>query len=284
MKTLLGYAYKDSGMYSKPNMAGYYMGDKQSVPGMQTGGQAMIARAQQMRDDEQAFRKAERQEAKRQRKKSGWGKFGSLAGGLIGAALAPVTGGLSLGLASGLGSYAGGRLGGMAGGKAKSADKLREGTVFRQDRFGDIAKAGRAFDKQQKDKAFWSAVSTGLTAGLKPGSMYGKVRDASMGRGVAGWADPAGQMAFWKSNTPSLGSLGLSSAPSLGGSKPSIAGYDPSSLFGGSTKNAFALSTPSINAPSYIPSYAGTAAPTLANAPEPSIWDNSWESWAMGQK
>ena len=281
MKTLLGYAYKDSGMYSKPNMAGYYMGDKQSVPGMQTGGQAMIARAQQMRDDEQAFRKAERQEAKRQRKKSGWGKFGGLLGGLAGAALSPFTGGASLALASGAGSWLGSTLGGRAGGKAKSGGK---GTVFLQDRFGDIAKAGKAFDKQQKQQALTSAITTGLTAGFSPTSMYGRVNQASMGRGVAGWADPAGQMAFWKSNTPNLGSLGLSSAPSLGGSKPSIAGYDPSSLFGGSTKDAFALSTPSINAPSYIPSYAGTAAPTLANVPEPSYYDDSWESWAMGQR
>jgi len=283
MKTLLGYAYKDSGMYSKPNMTGYYMGDEQSVPGMQTGGQAMIARAQQMRDDEQAIRKAERQEAKRQRKKSGWGKFGGLLGGLAGAALSPFTGGLSLGLASGLGSYAGSRLGGRAGGKAKSADKLRAGTVFRQDQFGDIAKAGSAFDKQQKNQALTSAITTGLTAGFSPTSMYGRVNQASMGRGVAGWGNKL-LTDYYKANTPNMASLSLSALPTLGGSKPSIAGYDPSSLFGGSTKDAFALSTPSINAPSYMPSYAGTAAPTLANAPEPSIWDNSWESWAMGQK
>ena len=186
MKTLLGYAYKDSGMYSKPNMAGYYMGDKQSVPGMQTGGQAMIARAQQMRDDEQAFRKAERQEAKRQRKKSGWGKFGGLLGGLAGAALSPFTGGASLALASGAGSWLGSTLGGRAGGKVKSGGK---GTVFLQDRFGDIAKAGKAFDKQQKQQALTSAITTGLTAGFNPGSMYGRVNQASMGRGVAGFGD-----------------------------------------------------------------------------------------------
>jgi len=186
MKTLLGYAYKDSGMYSKPNMTGYYMGDKQSTPGMQTGGQAMIRRSQQMFDDEQAFRKAERQEGKRQRKKSGWGKFGSLAGGLIGAALAPVTGGASLALASGLGSYAGSRLGGLAGGKPKSGGK---GTMFFQDKFGDLAEAGRAFDKQEKDQALTSALMTGLTAGFNPASMYGKVAGQSAQRGVAGWGD-----------------------------------------------------------------------------------------------
>tara|TARA_R100000234_G_scaffold19999_1_gene11215 strand:+ start:4206 stop:5042 length:837 start_codon:yes stop_codon:yes gene_type:complete len=278
MKTLLGYAYKDSGIYSKPNMAGYYMGDKQSVPGMQTGGQAMIARAQQMRDDEQAFRKAERQEAKRQRKKSGWGKFGGLLGGLAGAALSPFTGGASLALASGAGSWLGSTLGGRAGGKVKSGGK---GTVFLQDRFGDIAKAGKAFDKQQKQQALKSAITTGLTAGFSPGSMYGKVRDASMGRGVAGWGNKL-LTDYYKANTPNMASLSLSALPTLGGSKPSIAGYDPSSLFGGSTKDAFALSTPSINAPSYMPSYAGTAAPTLANAPTPSTLDDSW--WAMGQK
>ena len=186
MKTLLGYAYKESGRYSKPNMSGYYMGNKQSTPGMQTGGQAMIRRSQQMVDDRQAVKEAERREAKRQRKKSGWGKFGSLAGGLIGAALAPATGGASLALASGLGSYAGGRLGGMAGGKTKSGGK---GTMFFQDEFGDIAKAGRAFDKQQKQQALTSAITTGLTAGYNPTSMYGKVAGQSSQRGVAGWGD-----------------------------------------------------------------------------------------------
>ena len=55
MKTLLGYAYKDSGMYSKPNMTGYYMGDKQSTPGMKTGGQAKIARAEQYTGDQSAL-------------------------------------------------------------------------------------------------------------------------------------------------------------------------------------------------------------------------------------
>jgi hypothetical protein len=215
MKTLLGYAYKDNGMYSKPNMTGYYMGDKQSTLGMQTGGQARIARAQQIQDDEQAFGKAERQEGKRQRKKSGWGKSLGLLGGLAGAALSPFTGGLSLGLASGAGSWLGSTLGGRAGGKARSADALREGTVFGQDKFRNLAKAGSAFDKQQKDQALMSAVTTGLTAGFSPGSMYGKVREASTGRGVAGWGNKL-LTDYYKANTPNMASLGLSSLPSLG--------------------------------------------------------------------
>jgi len=215
MKTLLGYAYKDSGMYSKPNMTGYYMGNDQSMSGMQTGGQAMIKRAKQYRGDEQAFREAERSEGKRQRKKSGWSKFGGLLGGLTGAALSPFTGGLSLGLASGAGSWLGSTLGGRAGGKARSAADTGKGTVFRQDQFGDLAKAGSAFDKQQKEQALMSAAMTGLTAGFSPGSMYGKVREASTGRGVAGWGNKL-LTDYYKANTPNMASLGLSSLPTLG--------------------------------------------------------------------
>jgi len=256
MKTLLGYAYKDSVMYSKPNMTGYYMGDKQFTPGMQTGGQARIARAKQYRGDEQAFREAERSEGKRQRKKSGWGKFGSLAGGLIGAALAPVTGGASLALAAGLGSYAGGRLGGRAGGKPRSGGK---GTVFLQDQFGDIAKAGRAFDKQQKDQALTSALMTGLTAGFNPASMYGKVAGQSAQRGVAGWgtrlaasqaAPTAGMTSLASLATPSL-TGGLQAAPSFNAPKLFSSG------FGTPTSSTFALSAPSM--PSLQPSYANLA-------------------------
>jgi len=276
MKTLLGYAYKDSGMYSKPNMTGYYMGDKQSTQELKTGGQAMIARARQTRADQDAFGRAERREAKRQKKSGFWGKLGGTLGGLAGAALAPVTGGLSLGLATGLGTYLGSSLGGSAGGKGQSSEALRKGTVFGQDKFRNIAKASKAFDKQQGQQALTSALTSGLTAGFNPGSMYGKVAGQSAQRGVAGWgtrlaasqaAPTAGMTSLASLATPSL-TGGLQTAPSF--NAPQLF----SSGFGTPTSNTFALSAPSM--PSLQSGYTNLAQ-------EPSIWDDSWETWASNR-
>ena len=166
---------------SGPNMTGFDMGKTSSLMEMmQTGGPttrggAALARALQMRSDQDRLDEIQRAEAKRQKRGGLFGSIGGLAGGLLGAALAPVTGGASLALAAGLGTALGKRAGeGLGAGKSRSVD--RTGTVFGQQSFRDVEQASRDYTRGMGERALLSGLQAAATAGLSPGGgMYGKV-------------------------------------------------------------------------------------------------------------
>ena len=166
---------------SGPNMTGFDMGKTSSLMEMmQTGGPttrggAALARALQMRSDQDRLDEIQRAEAERQKRGGLFGSIGGLAGGLLGAALAPVTGGASLALAAGLGTALGKRAGeGLGAGKSRSVD--RTGTVFGQQSFRDVEQASRDYTRGMGERALLSGLQAAVTAGLAPGGgVYGKV-------------------------------------------------------------------------------------------------------------
>jgi hypothetical protein len=171
---------------SGPNMTGFDMGKTSSLMEMmQTGGQttrggAALARALQMRSDQERLEEAQRAEAKRQKRGGLFGSIGGIAGGLLGSAalgaLGVATGGLGLPLAAGLGTALGKRAGeGLGAGKSRSVD--RTGTVFGQQAFRDVEQASRDYTRGMGERALVSGLQAGLMAGLTPGGgIYGKAK------------------------------------------------------------------------------------------------------------
>lgn len=167
---------------SGPNMTGYYLGNKTNLLSMmQEGGMAprllgdvTLARALQRRSDSEKLEDYQRKEAERQKRGRLFGGIGGLAGGLLGAALAPATGGASLALLSGLGTALGKGVGTKLGaGDATDVDTT--GTVYGQELFRDVERAGEEFDSKILEDALVSGAKAGLTAGFSPsGSIYGK--------------------------------------------------------------------------------------------------------------
>ena len=217
MKTLLGYAYKDSGMYSKPNMTGYYMGDKQSTPGMKTGGQAKIARAKQYTGDYGALGGTEIAEGKRQRKLGGYKGFGRTVGGVLGSAFgAPGTA---------LGTYFGGKAGEWLSGAGEAPSKPPKGTVFMQPQFERISEAGKAFDEQGRQQDLVSALTAGASAYFNPASFYSRIHDASKSR----FSQLAGQAAAEK--YPAMKNAFSLASPSLTGGLQAAPSFNAPQLF-----------------------------------------------------
>tara|TARA_R100000700_G_C3178827_1_gene154848 strand:- start:2496 stop:4073 length:1578 start_codon:yes stop_codon:yes gene_type:complete len=149
---------------------------------MQTGGRVSrgktaVRRAKQRRYDKSQIAKTQRREAKRQKRGGLLGSIGGLAGGLLGSALVATTGPLGLALAAGLGT-AGGSLLGQKLGYGKGKTKLdRKGTVYAQDAFSDVSRAGSDYRSGMGERALKSGIKAGLMAGVSGlgKGLYGKV-------------------------------------------------------------------------------------------------------------
>ena len=228
MKTLLGYTFEDGTKSSGPNYNGYYMGQDNSLMGMQTGGMARLAQARQQRKDDDLFSARERAEAKRQGKSSFFGGIGRSLGSLAGSVFGPA--------GTAAGSYLGAKIGrGLSGaGKGISEKEATRGTVYKQDRFKDISKASKAFDKQQRTKDLISAGTAGVTAGVGDGGFYGSINRA---------ANPVPfSPTFGQAAASSIGTLGMTPAISM----------PPVNLY----RNAgFSMTTPTFNG--YTPPFGG---------------------------
>ena len=162
---------------STGNNTGYYMGEQSNLMGMmQTGGNVnpLIARALQMRSDQDRLDSLAKDEGKRQKRSGLFGSIGSFGGGLLGAALAPFTGGVSIPIMAGIGSALGKGAGEYLGaGKATEVDT--EGTVFGQKSFRDIEDASSDYNEGMLERAGVAGLKTGITAGITPGGgIYGK--------------------------------------------------------------------------------------------------------------
>ena len=167
---------------SGPNMTGFDMGKTSSLMEMmQTGGQttrggALLARALQMRSDQDRLDEIRREEAERQKKGGLFGSVASFAGGLLGGAIGgPAGAAIGAGLGKGLGERVG-------AGKARDYDA--SGTVFSQQSFRDVDEASEEFNEGMLGRSLLSGAVAGATAGLTPGGgIYGQYNPlTSVGR------------------------------------------------------------------------------------------------------
>ena len=191
-------------VFSGPNMIGFDMGKTSSLMEMmQTGGPttrggAALARALQMRSDQDRLDEIQREEAGRQKKGGLFGSIASTAGGLLGAAIGgPAGAAIGAGLGKGLGERIG-------AGKARDYDT--SGTVFNQQRFRDVDEASEEFSEGILGRSLLAGAQAGLTAGLTPGGgQYGQynpftseglqgIKALGMGKGVSGYAEGTGQL------------------------------------------------------------------------------------------
>ena len=234
MKTLLGYTFEDGTKSSGPNYNGYYMGQDNSLMGMQTGGMARLAQARQRRKDDDLMAARERAEARRQRKSGLFGGIGRTLGSLAGSVFGPA--------GTAAGSYLGSKIGrGLSGaGKGISEKEAIRGTVYKQDRFKDISKASKAFDKQQRTKDLMSAGTAALAAGVGDGGFYGRINRAA--NPVTSSISVPFNSTFGQTAASSIGTLGMTPAISM----------PPVNLY----RNAgFSMTTPTFSG--YTPPFGG---------------------------
>ena len=167
---------------SGPNMTGFDMGKTSSLMEMmQTGGPttrggAALARALQMRSDQDRLDEIQREEAERQKRGGLFGSVASFAGGLLGGAIGgPAGAAIGAGLGKGFGERVG-------AGKARDYDA--SGTVFSQQSFRDVDEASEEFSEGILGRSLLAGAQTGLTAGLTPGGgIYGQYNPlTSVGR------------------------------------------------------------------------------------------------------
>tara|TARA_R100000234_G_scaffold17132_1_gene9354 strand:+ start:4861 stop:5484 length:624 start_codon:yes stop_codon:yes gene_type:complete len=159
---------------SGPNMTGYYLGNKTNLLSMmQEGGMAprllgdvTLARALQRRSDSEKLEDYQRKEAKRQSRGNLFGSALSLLGGLAGGAIGgPAGAAIGSGLGKGIG---------RSFGAGKATDVDTTGTVYGQELFRDVERAGEEFDSTLLEDALVSGAKAGLIAGLSPsGGIYG---------------------------------------------------------------------------------------------------------------
>ena len=208
---------------------------------MQTGGRVSrgrtaVRRAMQRKFDQAQLEKAQRTEARRQKRGGFLGSVGGLAGGLLGSALVATAGPLGLALATGLGT-AGGSLLGQKLGYGKGRTKVdRKGTVYAQDAFGDVEGASSDYMKGIGNRALQSGIKAGLQAGVAGvgkglyGKFAGKLRKAptdvvsSVGDVVSDSGSILGTEAAYQQSLPKALALGQKNLipPGAGGTTPNL--------------------------------------------------------------
>ena len=172
---------------------------------MQTGGPttrggAALARALQMRSDQERLDEIRREEAERQKKGGLFGSIASTAGGLLGAVIGgPAGAAIGAGLGKGLGERFG-------AGEARDYDT--SDTVFSQQSFRDVDEASEEFSEGILGRSLLAGAQAGLTAGLTPGGgLYGQynpltssgqegISKAIMGKGVTGYGGTQSLFSF----------------------------------------------------------------------------------------
>ena len=240
---------------------------------MQTGGRVSrgktaVRRAKQRRYDKSQIAKTQRREAKRQKRGGLLGSIGGLAGGLLGSALVATTGPLGLALAAGLGT-AGGSLLGQKLGYGKGKTKLdRKGTVYAQDAFSDVSRAGSDYRSGMGERALKSGIKAGLMAGVSGlgkglyGKVAGKLRKAptdvvsSVGDVVSDSGSILGTEAAYQQSLPRALALGQKNLIPPGAGEVLTKNIGDGYLFGGD-----ALSVPSSLGRSFTPIAERTFAP-----------------------
>ena len=208
---------------------------------MQTGGRVSrgrtaVRRVMQRQFDQAQLEKAQRAEARRQKRGGLLGSIGGLAGGLLGSALVATTGPLGLALATGLGT-AGGSLLGQKLGYGKGRTKVdRKGTVYAQDAFSDVSRAGSDYRSGMGERALQSGIKAGLQAGVAGvgkglyGKFAGKLRKAptdvvsSVGDVVSDSGSILGTVAAYQQSLPKALALGQKNLipPGAGGTTPNL--------------------------------------------------------------